>query len=63
MKPENEGERQEAMQAAKSKKTFQKAVAANDAFEFCRCAPSAHAFSLRVARFSPRNLFCSVSPA
>ena len=37
MKPENEGERHEAMQAAKSKKTFQKAVAANDAFEFCRC--------------------------
>ena len=41
MKPENEVERQEAMQAAKSKKTFQKVVAANDAFEFCRSAPSA----------------------
>jgi hypothetical protein len=41
MKPENEVERQEAMQAAKSKKTFQKVVAANDAFEFCRYVPSA----------------------
>lgn len=39
MKPENEDERRQAMEAARNKKTFQKAVAANDAFEFCRCAP------------------------
>ena len=36
MNPENEAERQTAMAAARDKKTFQKAVAANDAFEFCR---------------------------
>lgn len=36
MNPENEAERAAAMSAARTKKTFQKAVAANDAFEFCR---------------------------
>jgi len=54
MKPENEGERHEAMQAAKSKKTFQKAVAANDAFEFCRCVFAAGGQILSAQRlFTP----------
>jgi hypothetical protein len=37
MKPENESERQLAMASARHKKTFAKAVADKDAFEFCRC--------------------------
>jgi hypothetical protein len=36
MRPEHEQERQMAMSAVKKKKTFEKAVAAKDAFEFCR---------------------------
>ena len=36
MKPENESERQLAMASARHKKTFAKAVADKDAFEFCR---------------------------
>lgn len=36
MKPDNESERQAAMAGARNKKSFAKAVADNDAFEFCR---------------------------
>jgi hypothetical protein len=37
MKPENESERRAAMAGARNKRTFAKAVADNDVFEFCRC--------------------------
>ena len=42
MKPENESERQLAMASARHKKTFAKAVADKDAFEFCRCVGGVH---------------------
>lgn len=38
LKPSNDGQRKAAMAAARHKKTFEKAVAAGDDFEFCRAS-------------------------
>ena len=48
LKPSNDGQRKAAMAAARHKKTFEKAVAAGDDFEFCRA--SCRTSSMSIAR-------------